>query len=538
MTRQGEKIYRLDLSQIGVNLSASPHGGLKGAEAVISRNFDYGDLSGALVGRRGTTTIAGAQALGGAGLNGYRAYNGISGKYTLVAFRQGGATKIGAFKAGDTAFHTLQSSLGGDFNLTDNARVSFTTDYDPALAKIVVSGTNGIDNPFYWDFTEWGNVTSYTFGTIAIKLKRFMPTPYGFQGRGRRWAYLRNTELVTIHASDPDDHRKFVDQGESIFFEVPQEDYSNPVVAMLPFKNQIVVFNLNSISSVYYTNNPDRFYDYNVQTYDNGTLNANTVTYWNGNVIFLDRREPYLFAWNGTRVFPLDPDRKITKGLQQWLDLTQLDEITMDVHKDTLLVGFKSRTHDNGGDGAQWVCAINLSRMNERGIQNYPASFWDIPARHIFVTDSNTDFGQVWYVDSTANYVRRLYDWYDGTSNVFGDNNNQTGGTVANVTYQLRTGWLQVSDFFKMTEFWMNADYEGAPAATDTLKIRYRMNGWTSWRDILIGQVRKIDWVPVSATAYGREIQFELLWVTKTARPMLFDMQFKYVKMPRLRRIS
>lgn len=532
MSKRGEKTKTIDLAQIGVNLSASPRG-LKGAEAVISQNMTYGK-SGMLEGRKGTTTIAGAQALGGEGLDLYRAYNGLSGKYTLVTFREGGNTKIGAWKAGETEFHTLQDSGGGDFTLADDVRVSFTTDYDPAQAKVVVAGTNGVDDPFDWDFTEWGNVTSYPFGTASIKLKHFMPTPFGFQGRGRRWAFLRDSELVTIHASDPDNHRLMIDQGESIFFEVPQEDYSNPVRAMIPYRNQISIFNLNSISTVYYTNNPDRFYDYNVITYDMGTLNPKTLTYYNGMIIFLGKKEPYLFAFDGARVHELDPERKLTKGIQDWFDLTQTNEISMDVLNDRLLISFPSLVNASvGADGNNWVCEINMSRLSQRGIKGFPATFHNIPAQDIIVSDASTDFGQVTYIDERENYVRRFYDFYDGTSNVYGDNNDQTGSDPDTITYRLMTGWIGFGgDFFKLTKFLLNADYKGTPAATDTLKIQYRFNGHESWSDLQIGGVRVLNWIPVLKNAFGREIQFNLLWTTKTARPLLYELAFKYVRKP------
>ena len=534
-----EKIYTIDFADIGLNLSASPRG-LKGAQSVIALNLDYSDSSGALVGRRGTTTLAGAQPLPGKPYDIYRAYDGVSGKYTMFTYSEGGNFKIGVLEPGDTIHQTLQDPGGGDFTLTDGARVSFTTDYDPSLGKIVVTGTNGVDDPWYWDFdTSDYKVAKYRFGTSGIKLKKFMVMPAGFQGQGRRWAYGRDSEVVTIHGSDPVNHKQFVDEGDAIFFEVQQEAYSNPVRAMVPFRNQFTVFNLDSISTVYYTNNPSRLYNYAVQTYGNGAINDRCVTYWQDNLLFIDKRPPYLFLWDGARVHELDRDRMLTKGIQEWLDFSvnSLSIMRMDIADDSLFVTFTGSGKAEGSSAGKWMLVINLTRLNNRGIPYFPAVIWDLQANDLVVADHGTDFEQILFTDDNENYIRRLSTIWDPESDQFGDNNNQTGSDADPITYRLRTGWIGIGEFFQTKEFLLNADYEGTPAASDTLKIRYRFNGWTEWQDLLVGQVRKVDWIPFPKNAFGREMQFDFLWRTATARPFLYDAKVKYILRPFTRRL-
>ena len=349
--------------------------------------------------------------------------------------------------------------------------------------------------------------------------------------------------MVTLHASDPDDHRLFVDQGSAIFFEVPQEDFSNPLRGIVPFRNQFTAFNLNSIATVYYTDNPDRLYNYNVHTYESGAINDRCITHWNGQVLFLDKKAPYLFLWDGARVHPLDRDRMLTKGIQQWMDFSagSLLDMRMAVHEDNLMVSFTASGDAPGADANKWLLVSNLTRQNERGTPYFPSTMWKLRANDIIVADGSTDFGQVYFADNVQNYVRRLHDFWDvdpyGDYNQQGANPAAIEANITDITYRLMTGWMGINNFFQATEFWLNADYEGTPALTDTLRIRYRFNGWTEWQDLLVGQVRRIDWIPFPKNAFGREIQFDMPWTTQTARPFLYEMVFKYVPRPYTRRL-
>jgi hypothetical protein len=288
---------------------------------------------------------------------------------------------------------------------------------------------------------------------------------------------------------------------------------------------------------VYYTNNPERLYDYNIHTYENGAINDRCITHWNGKILFLDKHPPYLFLWDGARVHPLDTDRKLTKGIQQWLDfsLSSLTGMRMIVHDDNLMVSFTSSGKAPGADALKWILVANLTRQNERGLPYFPATVWNLRANDIVVADGSTDFGQIYFADNVNDYVRRIYDFWD--TDPYGDYNDQTGSNPQNITYHLRTGWIGMKSFFQTTEFWLNADYEGIPLTTDALEIRYRFNGWSEWQTLLVGQVRKIDWIPFPKNAYGREVQFDLIWTTKTARPFLYEMVFKYVPRVYTRRL-
>ena len=520
-------MHTVDLSKVGLNLTATRRG-LKGAQAIISQNMDHADASGALAGRLGTTTIAGAQALGGKPLDLYRAYNGVTGRFLICTFDDGVNIKVAAWENGDSAFATLQQG-GGDFTLTRSAagepRVSFCTSYDPTVEAQVVAGTNGVDAPFYWDFS--GDVTSFQFGTIDTRLKNFVPVPW----KGRRWAYLRSAETVTLHGSDVDDHTKFIDEGDPVFFQVPQDRFENPLRAIVPFKNQLAVFNLNSINNVYFTNDSATPFKYTFQADGIGAINARCVSYWNNNIIFLSKTEPYLFLWDGSRTHRLDPQRILTKGIQEWVNFSVagLASVRMDVHGDVMYVAFTASGDAPGADSNRWVMKINLSRLNERGNPFYPATVDKIRANDIINADASTDAGQLFYTDDSQNYVRRYYDFFDGDS-VYGDNNAQTGSEPDAIDYILQLGWddFRYPGFKRLTEFWLDCDYEGTPVTTDTLKIEYRFAPSGDWQQLLIGATRTEKPIPFPLLEWFKEMQFKFTWTTKTARPFLYGMKIWY----------
>jgi len=553
-----ERQFVLDLDQIGLNLSGSSRS-LVGAESMISLNMDYSDESGALTGRYGTTTVDGKSPFPGPVYELYMAYNNLA-KYIIavclasyVASPESGVQKLYIKKEGTIGWYAMQDITGlADFTLPftgNRPRVSFTTAHNPALGKVVVSGTDGVNEPFYWDFTItagpiYRDVTTFHFGTGHLRIHHFVPMPHGDQGAGRLWAFFRIANMVELHGSDPNDHRKWVDEGDAIFFQVPQEDFSNPLRAILPIRDQFIAFNLNSINAIYYTGNANRPFNYSMITGDAGTLTNRSLCYWQGNIIFIDKREPYLFLFDGAQVHPLDPEHKLTKGVEQNVDWLDAANVTLCMSGDNLLVNLKQKVYAPGSVAKRCLLVINMGRLNRRGIAHYPASLWSIPANDIINAAGSTDIGQVYYSDNEANYVRRIMDRYDARITAtppfypFGDNNgvgdddqHKVGTARQDVTYRLRTGEFDMGfpGLKKVLMARLEADWEGIPTHLHDCHMKYAFNGWTTWNQIKFKAIKEIDWVPLAANAYGSTMQVELYWKTDTARPILKKLLFSFV---------
>lgn len=528
MAIRNQYTHTVDLGNVGLNLTASRRG-LEGTQATIAQNMDHADSSGAIVGRLGTKRIAGAQVIGGIPLDLFRAWNGVSASWLIATYDDGTDIKVAAWRDGDASFAELQQS-GGDFTMTrDSARLprtSFAVTYDPELGKTVLTGTNGVDDPWYWDFDISNDVVDYAFGASNFKLKSFMPTPW----KGRRGAWGRDTEVVTFHLSDSEDHKLWVGQGNSVFFQVPQDAYDDPLRCVLPFRNQMTAFNLNSIQNIYYSGDTASPFKVTERVGYPGTINNRTVARWNSNLIFISKTEPYLFLWNGATTLRLDPKRILTKGIQEWLSWATADllNLRMAVHGDEMRIAFTGSGNAPGADGNRWIIKINLSRLGEGGNPYYPAAVDKIQANDIISADASTDAGQMYYSDNDQNYVSRYYEFWDATP--YGDNNSQTGSDPDPIPYILQLGWdnFGYEGFKRLNEFWLDCDYEGTPATTDTLKVEYKFASDGTWQQLLIGATRSEKRIPFPVQEWFKEVMFKFTWTTKTAKPLLYGMKMWY----------
>jgi len=552
MVLRNEKRGFFDLSAVGINRSDSPRH-LAPGEARIVRHFDFDRESKALVGRRGTLTLNDANALGGEGYDLHWTYNPVTGNsYVLCVYDDGANFRVGAWQlnAGETQFHILILQGGGNFLLTRNRRVTFVTAYNAALGATVVYGTNGTDDPFYWDFTHWNGVWTgageFQFGTIAVPIRFFCPVPW----RGSTWVFYRQVEPVTVHWSDSDDGRLFIDQGNAGFLQAPMDDFDNPVRALYPLGDRMIVFNTDSIGQIMWTNNPDDPYEYRIITRGSGAIHQGCVAPWQDKLLFVDKREPYFYMLYGNTVRALDPERKIVTAIQDYVDWTLVNLMSMRlrVWHNTALLTFLTRTNaDVETTGHRYMAAISLTRKGPRGSPYFPWSFYDLESNDILVADEGANVGLAWFSDARADpvsgnyYVRRMADFFDG-ANQYGDYNRVGGAAETEpVAYMLQTGFWggrtpdEETQWKEFMTFTLDGDWEGTPAAGDVLRIRYRCEGWTGWNDILVSNIRKFGEVPFAITAQGRTIQFRFEFTSETAIPLIYGYGFTY-RTKRIRR--
>lgn len=540
---RGEKSVFFDLSAVGVNRSDSPRH-LKPGEARIVQNFDFDREGKGLIGRRGTLTLNDANPLGGQGYDLHWTRNPATGyEYILCVWDDGANFRIGAWRlnAADTQFHTLNLHGGANFTLTRGSRITFVTAYNATLAATVVYGTNGIDPPFYWDFTHWNGIWTgvgeFQFGTIDARIRFFCPVPW----RGSTWAFYRTAEPVTIQWSDSDDGRLWIDQGNAGFIQAPQDDFSNPLRALYPIGDKMMVFNVDSIGSIVYTNNPDDPYEYRILTRGNGAIHQGCVAPWGNNLLFIDKREPYLFMTNGAQVIPLDPERKIVTAIQDYFDWSSIMATRLRVVNNVALLSFDTRTNaDVETDGKRWIAAISLTRKGPGGNPYYPWGFYNLQSNDILVADEGINIGYTFFSDARPDpisgnyYVRRLADFFDG-ANEYGDY-NRVGAPAETqpIAYILQTGFYggptkdEEAKWKELMTFTLDGDWEGTPAASDVLRIRYRCEGWTEWGDLLVANVREFGEIPFAPTAQGRTVQYRFEFTSETAIPRIYGYGFTY----------
>ena len=550
MAFRGENRVFFDLGNTGVNRSDSPRH-LAPGEAVIVQNFDFNREGKGLVGRRGTLTLNDANPLTGEGYDLHWTYDPTNDRQYIVCVQDDGADfRIGAWEIGvSVAFTDLTLHGGGNFRLTRNVRVSFVTAYNATLGRTVMYGTNGTEQPFYWDFTQWNGIwqgagapqapagsatAEMQFGTVDFRLHHFCPVPW----RGLTWAFSRQDELVTIHWPDSDDGRLFVDQGNAGFIQAPQDDFKNPLRGLYPIGDKMMVFNIDSIGSIVWTNNPDDPYEYRLLTRGAGAIHQQCIAPWGNNLIFIDKREPYLMMTNGSQVIPLDPERKIVTAIQEYVDWSDILLTRLRVGNNVAYLSFETRNNaDAGVDGTRWTAAISLTRKGPRGNPYFPWGFSNLHSNDILVADEGTNVGYVWYSDAQADptdgkyYIRRLAAFYDG-ANQYGDYNRVVVGPdpVQPIAYILQTGYWNGDDpsWKEFMTFTLDGDWEGTPAAGDVLRIRYRCEGWDGWSDLLVSNVRKFGEIPFALTAQGREIQFKFEFTSATAIPKIYGYGFTY----------
>jgi hypothetical protein len=297
-----EKSIEWTFDEIALNLvKSSRH--LKPDEAGVMQDIDLDDERGALVGRYGTKTVncdeAGDPLVAVPDpLAAYPMYDlsratnvTTNKKYVIGVYDDGANYKIGALCTTDNekAFTTLQAVGGGDFSMTRN-RVSFCNVREPNLNEVVVMGTNGVDQPFY--FKGNGVVTEFKFGaTSDFRLKYLLDRPW----RGHSWAALRSGEETTVHWSSTTNFLTWVETEGSGFRQCPQDDLLNVFRGFRIWNDKLIVFNLDSIGEIFYTGSVSAPFRFREIKRGHGALHDGAIAVHGDNVWFLDKREPYLW---------------------------------------------------------------------------------------------------------------------------------------------------------------------------------------------------------------------------------------------------
>jgi hypothetical protein len=352
------------------------------------------------------------------------------------------------------------------------------------------------------------------------------------------WAWGINNE---VHWSDPDNFTHWIDEGIAGFLDADAQNYQNPPRAAEVLRDRLIIFSLDCIGYINPTNDTDVPFEYVPIVREHGTLAQRTIQPWDSNILFIDKRSPYLFMFTGAQIIPLDPDGKMSNGFEQFLDATDILNTKLSLQGNNLCICFKSRVDstDPGAAGDRWLATVNLRRSNAAGVPGFPWSMYPVQANDIVFGQEGTDIGSTWFTDAVARtdhkyYVHRFANTLTAVANRFGDFNG-VAGNETNVTCYLRTGWMDFAYLmqaigkrvsanfpFRAVRFYIDGDYEGTPAVGDICKVQYRFNGWTTWRDLPVASVKMAQWAPFDARAYGREIQFQIVFVSKTARPVLY----------------
>lgn len=541
---RGEQEVSYDFSEVGIDLSTSSH--LTDPDKAIRLvNFDLSRERNALVGRRGSRVIHATQGeLGGEIHDIYVTENpDTNKKYMIISFTSGGNWRLSAadITAGDDdyTFNTLLLENSSNVNFTADKRFSFCTIYNNGLtpSALVVLITNSFDQTYYWDFTEWNGLVAFNVGTASpVKLEGFLPEAWD----GRGWGWKRNV----IYWAAADNPTKWVeDDSTAGFRDAPQEQYQNPIRALRIIGNNLTVINKDTIGHMYKTNIVNDPYRYRQDHSGSGTFNHRTIIPWRDKIIFFDKRPPYLFMWNGTTLFPLDPKGYMVAGIQKYLDLSDVPNIRLAVTQDNLRVSMAVTNNIRpSGVSVRTVARINLTRVDDQlGIPYYPWSLDSYQANDIVAEDRGSYVGQFYFADARANenWIYREYDFYDSTP--YGDYN---GSSAANVIYHWRSPYIDCGRanpaFGKMVKqfmtFFLRARWEGTPdAANDTIQIEYRFENWSGWNILVPKQVLQFDEIPFPAEANGREIQLQLTYTTKTSIPIIDEFGFKFRPYPAIR---
>lgn len=504
MVIYGLKEEWFSIANVGLNLGTSPYA-LKPGEATRILNIDHTEETRALVGRWGTGTLGGATGgLTNPALDLFRGRKDGATAYYMATYNDGSNQKLAAYKT--NAFNDLKLVDTSDFNMTADRRVYMVN----ADGLVWGSGKgSGDDNMFYWDFTEWNGITTFT----TLKKYHFFE-----HWDGRMWGWTGLS--AELHHSDTDDYKLWVGSastGNYGFLLCGQNN--DPVRACVPARDRMWVFKTNEIGYIFNTGNPAAPYAYKQSIKGSGTISQGTLHQWHGDVIFLDKDAPYLFVWTGNQVIPLDPEEKLSKVIPIWFDVADFANIRMEVYGNNILITFKTRSTSDGG-GARWVAAIAANQKNERGERTFPWGFWDISCNDILVADEGTDIGRCLFADDTAydskGWVRRIGEEY---SVEYGDEGDPTEDP-ATTTYEMWTGYLGDDKTLKrFVTFDIRAEWDGTPAVSDTIQVEYRLDGWTNFETLLISSAQGFKPIPFPSIAVGRKIQLKFKVVTKTFRP-------------------
>jgi len=560
---KGEKSATYDFKNAAMDLSTSAHL-VAPDHALRLLNFDLSRERGALVGRRGSKVINASHGLPGAIKDVYVCDNpdGAAGhtRYMIISYVWDGVhlelavANISNGLSEDYAFYPLRVvTTGAQASFTANSRFSFCSIYWPFVASVgpdkqIILITNGVDQMYYWDMTDTIEYVFVATGSVAqlktfrcgladVKLEGFLSTAW----RGRAWGWKGNTEYFAS-ADNPtlwDD-----DDTTAGCLEAPMEQYQNPIRGNYIVSNNLTLINRDTIGHVYATGSDVEPFIYSQDHEGSGTFNHRTVLPWKDNLVFFDRRPPYLFRWNGTSLFSLDPQNNMVAGIQRYLDIADIPNIRMAIGYDTLLIAMGIV-----GGTTRMLARVNLTRTDANGYQSYPWTLDDIQANDVISNDRGNYTGQVYVADKTMYpatngkyYLLRLYDFMDTTLPApYGDYNgilvNQQPVGVP-ITYQWRSGWLNLGtkDFKSLLTFFLRARWEGTPdPATDTLTIGYKIDTWTNFETLKPKEILEYDEIPFPAFAYGREVQIQLTYVTKTSIPIVDEFGFTFRPYPAVR---
>jgi len=540
MPIKNQKYLNWTFNEIALNLHGSSRH-IKIGEATIVQDIDFDDNSGALTGRYGTKTInvngATPDPLAANEFHDlFRATDTDTDKKYLIGVYEDGANyKIGALCTtdGDKAYTTLQQS-GSDFALSKN-RISFANYREPGIDDVIVAGTNGVDQPFY--FKGNGVVTNFQFGTSDFRLKFLLERPW----KGHAWAALRDGEETTIHWSEATNFLSYVDNEGSGFRQCPQDDLLNAFRGFRIFNDKLTVFNLDSIGELFATGNTAAPFRFRELKRGHGAVHNGAIAYQGDAIWFLDKRAPYLKFWDGYNVIDNYASADtIATGFEKWLDLDDLLNVRMTTTAKKLYISFKASTTyaTTGADGNRWLAVISLDKLDRNNLPYHPMSLWKIRCNDIIVADEGTDFGQVYYLDAAPQtlsgtpyyFTRRIADWYDvrdDVANAFGDGNGITGVDASDVANILQTGWFKYpgNTWFRALIASVDAEWEGTPSTGTTFSIKYRFDGWNSFATLIVSSVDGVKRYPFAGNAQGRRMQLKFEYTDNQSRPILHGLE-------------
>lgn len=537
MAIRGLQKFEWNFDEISLNLAKSSRH-LKPSEAVIVQDIDFDDDRGGVVGRFGTKTINVDGATedplaSNEFIDLFRATDtDTNKKYIVGIYDDLSNYKVAALCTtdGDKAYTTILATGGGAFTLTRGARLSFANYREPNIDDVIVVGTNGVDQPFYFKGT--GGITEFQFGATGtgFKLKYLLSRPW----RGHAWAALRTGEETTVHWSSTTNFLSWVETEGSGFRQCPQDDLLNAFRGFEIFRDRLMVFNLDSIGELFYTGNTDAPFRFRELTRDAGLVHSRAMVQWNNKIYFFDKRYPYLKIWNGANIELPHSYETIAKGLEKWVDLNDALNVRMAVQGNNLLISFKAAPTyaKTGTDGQRWIAVINLTRRGQNGLPYHPMSLWKIRANDIISVDEGTDFGQTYFADADAQnvggtdyyFTRRICDWYDlrGTvADAFGDGNLLTDADATDVDNILQTGWITLPDWSELMYLSVDGEWEGTPSSGTTLSIKYRFDEESSFQTVVVTAVDGVTRFPVAGNAQGRRIQMRFEYSDNQSRPIL-----------------
>lgn len=399
----------------------------------------------------------------------------------------------------------------------------------------------------------WTYTVATTVANPDFRLRFFAPSPW----RGSLIAWGRIGEQTKVQFSDTNAFTKWITFGNSSFIDCPASVANQYVRSINIVDGRAIVGTTDIIGEIVYTGNallPWRFDE--LEGAAGHVFPRATTTYYGGSiggVIGIDKRVPYLRLFNGNQTQSIDPKQTIEKGCERWVDASDLENIRMDVYGSQLLVAFKVQPTDSnvGTDGQRWIADIELNKKNQYGAPYYPFNMWEIKAKDLSVADEGTDFGLLYFIDSSAQniggtdyyFLRRMLRNSDVVAGGvgFGDKRGITGVTPSNVTYHFRTGYwdLGTDDFKNFQWFYLSGGWDGTPSVNAQLHIRYRFDNETSFtpvptidRELLFDSVQTQRRFPFSGNAQGRLIQFDMQYTDNQSRPILYKISVGFTRRP------